>query len=52
MTEDLMYAAVTVIFRVCKPVRLLELFVATTCMYRWSINQVTNPNPIYNQSYM
>jgi hypothetical protein len=39
-----MHAAVTVIFRVCKLVSLLQLFVVTIC--KWSINPVLNPNPV------
>jgi hypothetical protein len=48
--EDFMCGAVTVIFRVCKPVRLLQLLVFTGCMYKWSINRVTNPNPVYSHT--
>jgi hypothetical protein len=48
--EDFMCAAVTVIFRVCKPVRLSWLFVDTSCVYKCSINPITNPNPVYNHS--
>jgi hypothetical protein len=43
--EDFMCAAVTVVFRVCKPVRLLQLLVVTSCVYKCAINLVTNPNP-------
>jgi hypothetical protein len=35
--EDFVCAAVTAMFRVCKPVRLLQLLVVT--IYKWSINQ-------------
>jgi hypothetical protein len=49
--EDFMSAAVTVIYRVCKPVRLLELLVVMSCVYKWSINPITNPNPVYSHSY-
>jgi hypothetical protein len=51
-TEGLMCTAVTGIFRACKPVRLLHLLVVTSCVYKWSINRVTNPNPIYSHSYI
>jgi hypothetical protein len=50
-TEDLMCAAVTVIFRVCKPVRLLQLLAVTSCSNKWSVNRFTNPNPVYSHSY-
>jgi hypothetical protein len=50
--EDIICDADTVIFRVCKPVRLLQLLVVTCYMYKWSINPITNPNPVYNYSYM
>jgi hypothetical protein len=50
--EDFMCAAVTVIVRVCKPVRLLKLHVVMSCVYKHSINPVTNPNPVYSYSYM
>jgi hypothetical protein len=50
--EEFMHAAVTVIFRVCKPVRLLLLLVrvVTSCVHKRSINPVTNPNPVYSQT--
>jgi hypothetical protein len=37
--EDFMFAAVTVIFRVCKPVRMLQLLVVASCVYKCSVNQ-------------
>jgi hypothetical protein len=40
-----MCTAVTVIFRECKPVRLLHLLVVTSSVYKWSINRVSYPNP-------
>jgi hypothetical protein len=40
--EDFMCAAVTVIFRVCRPVRLLWL---KSCVYKWSIKQLTIETP-------
>jgi hypothetical protein len=49
--EDVMYAAVTVIFRVCKAVRLIYLLVVTSCVYKWVINSFTNPNPVYSHTY-
>jgi hypothetical protein len=48
-TEDFMCAAVTVIFRVCKPARLL--LVVTCCVYKWLVNQVTDPDPAFSHSY-
>jgi hypothetical protein len=36
--EDFMSTAVTVIFRMCKSVIALQLFVVTSCVYKWSIN--------------
>jgi hypothetical protein len=42
-------AAVTVICRVRKPVRLLQLLVVTIC--KCSINPITNPNPIYSHTH-
>jgi hypothetical protein len=47
-----MCAAVTVIFEMCKPVWLLELLVVTICVYKYSVNPITNPNPVYSHSYM
>jgi hypothetical protein len=44
--EDFMCAAVTVIFRLCKPARLLYLREFTIC--KWSVNLITNPNPVYS----
>jgi hypothetical protein len=49
--EDFMCSVVTVVFRVCKPVRMLLLLVVTSCVYKWSINRVTNKNPFYSHSY-
>jgi hypothetical protein len=37
--EGFMFAAVTVIFRVCKPVRLLSVHVVTTCVVNKSSHQ-------------
>jgi hypothetical protein len=34
--------------RVCKPVRLLQLLVVTSCVCNWPINRITNPNPVYS----
>jgi hypothetical protein len=41
--EDITCAEVTVIFRVCKPVRLLQLFVVPSCVYD---NDDDNNKPI------
>jgi hypothetical protein len=41
--EDFIYAAVIVIFRVRKVVRLLYLFVVTSFVCNCLINQITNP---------
>jgi hypothetical protein len=49
--EDFMCAAVAVIFRVCKLVRLLYLLVVTSCVYKCSINECTNPT-VYSHSCM
>jgi hypothetical protein len=42
--EDFMCAAITMIFRACKPVRLLQVLVVTIC--KWSTNPFTNSNLI------
>jgi hypothetical protein len=42
--EDVIYAVVTLIFKVCKSVKLLPLPVVTSC--KNSINPITNPNPM------
>jgi hypothetical protein len=47
-TEDFMCGAVTAIFGVCKPVKLLQLLVVTSCMYKCSINPITNPSLVYS----
>jgi hypothetical protein len=47
--EEFMCAAVTVIFRECKPVRLLYLLVVTSRVCKWSISRVTNPNRVCSQ---
>jgi hypothetical protein len=39
--EGWMCAAVTVIFRMCKPVRLLWLLAVT--IFKWLVNPITNP---------
>jgi hypothetical protein len=49
-TQKTMCTAVTVIIRVCKPVRLLHLLVVTNFVHKWSINRVTNPNPVYSHT--
>jgi hypothetical protein len=49
--EDFMFTAVTVIFTVCKPVRLLQIPVVASCVHKCSINRITNPSPIYSHSY-
>jgi hypothetical protein len=46
-TEKIMCAVVTVMFGVCNSVRLLQLFVVTTC--KWSVNPVSQ-NPVYSHS--
>jgi hypothetical protein len=38
--EDFMYAAITVLCKACKPVRLLWLLVVTSCVYKWSVYPV------------
>jgi hypothetical protein len=43
--EDLMFEAV--ICRVCRLVKVLQLFLVTSCMC--SVNPITNPNPVSNQ---
>jgi hypothetical protein len=48
--EEVICAAVTVIFKVCKPLRLLYLFVFTGCVYKCSVNPITSPNPVYSHS--
>jgi hypothetical protein len=50
-TEDSICAKVTLIFKLCNPVMLLLLFVVTSCVYKCSVNPITNPNPVYNHSY-
>jgi hypothetical protein len=49
--EEFMCAAIAVVFGVCKPMRLLQLFVVTSRVYKWSVNRVTNPNPVCSHSY-
>jgi hypothetical protein len=46
--EDFMCVVITVIFGVCNSVRLLQLPVVT--IHKWSINPVTNPNPVESHS--
>jgi hypothetical protein len=48
--EDFTCAAVTVIFRVCQLVWLLELLVFTSSVYKWLINSITNPNSVNSHS--
>jgi hypothetical protein len=48
--ENFVCSAVTLIFRVCKPVRLLYLLIVPSGVYEWSINPVTNPNPVYGHT--
>jgi hypothetical protein len=43
-TEDFMCAAVAVIYRVCKSVRLLQLFEVMS--YKHSINPIIGSNPV------
>jgi hypothetical protein len=45
-----MCAAVRMTNRVCKPMRLLQLLVVTCCVYKCSVNRVTNPNPVYSHT--
>jgi hypothetical protein len=42
-TEEFICAALTAIFEVCSTLRLIYLFVITTC--KWSITPISNPNP-------
>jgi hypothetical protein len=46
-----MCAEVTVIIRVCKPVRLLQLLVVPNCVCKCSINPITNPKPVYSVTH-
>jgi hypothetical protein len=50
--EDLMCAAVIVIYRVRKPVRLLQLLAVTCCVLKCPLNPITNPKSKYSHSYM
>jgi hypothetical protein len=34
--------------KVCELAIALQLFVVTSCVYKCSINQITNPNPVYS----
>jgi hypothetical protein len=45
-----MYAAVTVNFKVHELVRLLYLLIIASCVYKYSVNPITNPNPVYSYS--
>jgi hypothetical protein len=45
-----MCAAVTVICRVCVTVRLLQLLLFKSRVYKWSINRVANANLVYSQT--
>jgi hypothetical protein len=47
--NDFKCAVVTVIFGVCNSGRLSKVLVFTFCKY--SINPITNPNPVYRHSY-
>jgi hypothetical protein len=46
--EDLVSAVVNC--SVCELVTVLHLLVVTIC--KWSVNPITNPNPIYSNSYV
>jgi hypothetical protein len=48
--DDFMCAAVTAIFIMRKPMRLFYLVVVTSCVYKCSVNPITNPNPFYSHS--
>jgi hypothetical protein len=49
--EDFMCAEVTVIFRMCKQMRLLQLLGVTRRVDKVSINRVTNSNPVYSHTH-
>jgi hypothetical protein len=42
-----MHAAVTVNFKVHELVRRLYLLIIAICLYKYSVNPTTNPNPVY-----
>jgi hypothetical protein len=48
--EYFVYDIVTVIFEMCKSVKLLHLPVVTSC--KSSINPITNPNPMSNHYHV
>jgi hypothetical protein len=49
--QDFTCAPITVIISVCKLVRLLQLLVVISCVYKCSLNPITNPNPTYSHTH-
>jgi hypothetical protein len=43
-------AGAVVIFKVCRLAMALKLLVIPSCVYKWSINPFTNPNPVYSHT--